>query len=244
MTDIRQATDHVGAAGHPPVCGLTKVLGWAGVAGGVLAAVAVLTLDLVIGGRPLRGKPMRLQTISEYVYSPGSWAFNTAIVALAAGSAALLIGLVRRRLVRPISPGSILLTLWGIGLLGIVAFPKHNWAVGPSGTGTTHRVASLIAFVALPVGVLLAAGWRRNSTAARAASALAVGALCCLSVLLGAIVVAAVSGGAWWQLIPLGVVERGIAGFEVAAVIALGCWLIGSADPDRDRGGIVRPGTP
>lgn len=205
-----------------------SAFGVVAVLGGVLAAVAVVSLDVVLGGEPLRGRTRRLQTISEYIYSPGAWAFNLAVVSLAVGSVALILGLVRRRLITPLSPGSAFLMLWVIGLIGIAAFPKHNWAIGPSTSGSVHRAASLIAFLAAPIGILLIARWRRHaeSRAARAAFWLAIGGLACLAVLLGAIVVAAVTGGSWWQLIPLGLVERGLAGFDVAAVVAVGFWLI------------------
>ncbi len=101
------------------------MFGWLAVCGGLLAAIAVVTLDVLLGGEPVRGRTRRLQTISEYVYSSGAWAFDIGVLALAAGSAALIVGVVRRRLVTPISPGSIFLTLWVIGLAGIVAFPKQ-----------------------------------------------------------------------------------------------------------------------
>jgi len=211
------------------------MFGWLAVCGGLVAAIAVVTLDVLLGGEPVRGRTRRLQTISEYVYSSGAWAFDIGVVALAAGSAALILGLVRRRLVTPISPGSIFLTLWVIGLAGIVAFPKHNWAIGPSGSGTVHRVASLIAFLAGPVAVLLIARRHRDSGVARAAFWLAIGGLAFLGVLVGAIVTAAVTGGSWWQLIPLGLVERGITGFDVAAVVALGVWVIRGDQPALSR---------
>lgn len=217
------------------VPGSGRWFAWAGVVAGLTAATAVLTLDASIGGRLLRGKLLRLQTISEYVYTPGSWIFVGAVLVLAAGSAALTIGLVRAGVIRQLAPGGILLWLWVIGLVGIVVFPKHNWAIGPSASGSAHRAASLIAFVALPLAVLLIVRTRhrRGSVAARAAWWLALGGLGCLTILLGAIVVASVTGARWWQLIPLGLVERGIAGFDVAAVIALGFWLARSASPGR-----------
>lgn len=61
--------------------------------------------------------------------------------------------------------------------------------------------------------------WHRESTVARAAFWLAIGGRALLGVLVGAIVTAAVTGGSWWQLIPLALVERGITGFDVAAVV-------------------------
>ena len=55
---------------------------------------------------------------------------------------------------------------------------------------------------------------------------MAYGSIAWLSVLFGAIVVSMVTDLRWHRIIPLGIVERGIVAFEVAAVIALGIWLI------------------
>ncbi|EHB58272.1 hypothetical protein MycrhDRAFT_0708 [Mycolicibacterium rhodesiae JS60] len=203
---------------------MARALGWVGVFGAALAMVLVLGLDLTLGGRAhRRGGELRGATISEYVYTPGSWAFVVAVLMLAGTSAALLYGLIRAGRVRSLSPGSVLMTLWIVGLVAVVAFPKHNWVTGPSLSGTVHRYATLVAFVALPIAVLLIANGR--DTAARAARWLALIGIGWLTVLFGAIAVGMVTGQRWWMLIPLGLVERGIAGFEVAALIALGVWL-------------------
>jgi len=202
---------------------MVRALGWIGVSGGVLAIVLVLGLDAIVGGQPGRRGNLRGATISEYVYSSGSWAFVVAVLALAGASAALLYGLIKAGRVRSLSAGSVFLTLWVVGLLAVVAFPKHNWVTGPSLSGTVHRYATLVAFVALPIAVLLIA--RGEATAARLARWLAVIGIGWLTVLFGAIAVGIVTGQRWWALIPLGLVERGIAGFEVAALIALGVWL-------------------
>ena len=197
-----------------------RMFGWFGILGAVTSLVTVLTLDALVGGEPLRGSTLRRLTISEYVYSAGRWAFVVAVLALAIGSVLLLYGLILSGAVRAISVGSLLMSLWVAGLAAIVAFPKHNWAIGASGSGTVHRVATLVAFVALPAAVLVIARGR-----ARAARWLAIGAVGWLSVLFGAIGVGIATDRSWWRLIPLGLVERGIAGFEVLAVIALGVWL-------------------
>lgn len=203
---------------------MVRVLGWLGVFGGLVAMVVVLALDATLGGQPTRRGELRTATISEYVYSSGSWAFVAAVVVLAVASAALLYGLIRAGRVRSLSGGSVLMTLWVLGLVGVVAFPKHNWAVGPSASGTVHRLATLLAFVALPLAVLVIT--RGRCGAARAARWLAVTGIGWLTVLFGAIGVGAVTDQSWWRLIPLGLVERGIAGFEVAALIALAFWLV------------------
>jgi hypothetical protein len=203
---------------------MVRALGWVGVVGAALAMVLVLGLDATLGGQShRRGGALRGATISEYVYTSGSWVFVVAVLMLAATSAALLYGLIRAGRVRSLSAGSVLMTLWVVGLVAVVAFPKHNWVTGPSLSGTVHRYATLVAFIALPIAVLLIATGRE--VAARAARWLAVIGIGWLTVLFGAIVVGIVTGQRWWTLIPLGLVERGIAGFEVAALIALGVWL-------------------
>ncbi|TDO18786.1 uncharacterized protein DUF998 [Mycobacterium sp. BK086] len=203
---------------------MVRTLGWIGVSGAVLAMVIVLALDATLGGqRHRRGGELRAATISEYVYTSGSWAFVVAVLMLAGTSAVLLYGLIRAGTVRSLSVGSVLLALWVVSLAAIVAFPKHNWVTGPSMSGTVHRYATLIAFIALPIAVLLIA--RGQAGAARAARWLAVIGIGWLTVLFGAIAVGLATDQRWWTLIPLGLVERGIAGFEVAALIALGVWL-------------------
>lgn len=206
-------------------------LGWLAVLGALISAVAILSLDFFIGAGLVRGRDLRSLTISEYVYTDGGWAFNLGVIAVAVGSAALLGALVRSGWLRLGSAGSIFLALWALGLAGIIAFPKHDWSVGPSAGGSIHRVASLVAFIALPIAVLLIVRrrQRRESLAASTAFWFALGGLAFLGVLLGAVVIGGITGGSWWRIIPLGLVERGLAGFEVAAVLAMGVWMIRGA---------------
>ncbi|WP_059017048.1 DUF998 domain-containing protein [Mycobacterium sp. M26] len=203
---------------------MERALGWIGVTGGLLSILVVLALDATLGAQQVRGRYLRAATISEYVHTAGSVAFVAAVLTLAVTSAALLYGLVRTGVIRWLSAGSVLLTLWIVGLAAVAAFPKHNWAVGPSLSGTVHRVATLVAFIALPLAVLVIARGRTGT--ARAARWLAGIGIGWLMVLFAAIIVGAATDQAWWRLIPLGLVERGIAGFEVAALMALGLWLI------------------
>lgn len=202
---------------------MVRALGWLGVFGSALAIVVVLGLDATVGGQHTRGRELRSATISEYVYTSGSAAFVAAVLILAGASAALLYGLIRAGRVRALSAGSMLMTLWVVALVAIVAFPKHNWVTGPSLSGTVHRYATLVAFVALPVAVLLIA--RGRDGAVRAARWLTAVGIGWLAVLFAAIAVGITTDQRWWTLIPLGLVERGIAGFEVAALVALGVWL-------------------
>jgi len=200
------------------------LFGWIAVLGAAISVVAILTLDAILGGQSHRpGRTLRMATISEYIYTAGGWAFLTGVLALAVGSILLLAGLIRAGVVAPLSFGSILMSLWVIGLVGVAAFPKHNWEIGPSTSGSIHRMATLLAFVSLPAAVLAIA---RRHRQARPAVWLAYGSIAWLSVLFGAIAVSMVTDLRWHRIIPLGIVERGIVAFEVGALIAFGVWLI------------------
>lgn len=166
------------------------------------------------------------QTISEYGLSQNRWIFNVAVLLIVAGSVAGFGALRPRRAIPTVS--LIFGALWTVGLLVVVAFPKHDWATGPQAGfgGTLHRYASVVAFACLPVAVLCAVGpaFPTSIAARRPARILAIAALCWFGVILGAVVIT--GGHAWWQLIPLGLVERGMAATELLALAALlaGTW--------------------
>jgi hypothetical protein len=166
------------------------------------------------------------QTISEYGLSQNRWIFNVAVLLIVAGS---ITGFATLRLSRAVSTTSLIFgTLWTVGMLVVVLFPKHDWATGPHAgfTGLLHRYASVVAFACLPIAILAAAGkaFPDSAPARWPARLLAVAALGWFAVILGAVVFT--GGGAWWQVIPLGLVERGMAITELGALTALlaGGW--------------------
>jgi uncharacterized protein DUF998 len=173
--------------------------------------------------------PLR-RTISEYALTSNRWVFTVAVLLVALGSVVLFGIHVRQGALRALSAPTVFAALWTLSLLVIVAFPKTNWAVGPSMGGTTHRIASVIGFVCLPLGILLAArtvfprlrGWRR---AARALGGLS---LAWFGVILVAIGLMVAGAGPWWVIIPLGLVERLMAFTEVLAVATLAAPLLRS----------------
>lgn len=187
-------------------------------------AVTVVGLDVA---RFDEVNPLR-RTISEHGLGPGGWVFALAVGLLAAGSLAIGLSLLRGRLAGAL--GAVALAGWSAGLLITAWFPKHDWSVGPSVSGDIHRMGSVLAFLSLPVAALLISGrWLRHPEwrwPARAVCLCGLGALLWVAGIAAAVAVAAGEGVPWWRAVPLGLVERGLAGTEVAAVVAMGLWAL------------------
>lgn len=166
--------------------------------------------------------PIR-RTLSQYALGPGKWAFDVAVLLIALGSALALHALVRDRVVRARSAGVVFGSLWVVSLLVVVYFEKTDWTVGPSLGGTIHRYASVVAFVSLPLAVLVIAravfatrpGWRVT------AQCLGVLSLGFFGLIVVGVVRMAAGGGPWWTFVPLGLVERAIAFSGVAAIVVV-----------------------
>lgn len=224
---------------------LARSLAGAGIAGAALAVVLVGALHLMPETASI--SPVR-RTISEYALTELGWAFNLGAIALALGSLSIFAALIVAGLARRGSLGVVFGVVWSAALLIVVLFPKHNWAIGPSTNGQIHRVASIVAFLCLPLAVLLltrrttsdGAKGPRQPRAARMAFWLGVLSLAWFSLILGALVLTPVTGTPWYQAIPLGLVERGLVLTEVAAVVALGVWTITATTRTR----YSRPASP
>ncbi|MET8763890.1 DUF998 domain-containing protein [Lentzea sp. NPDC004782] len=198
--------------------------------GGSLAVVVTVAmvglLDLTVG--PLR------RTISEYALGEYRPVFDVAVLLLAFGSVAILSALVHKGLARWRSGGSVALVLWSAGLLLVVAFPKTNWAMGTNAvSGSIHRFGSTVAFVSLPIAViLLARPWLTDRVWGRHAKfTLASGVVSVVAFLpiVYAIAMGATSGVRWWVVFPLGYIERILLAAEVGAVLVVGLWAIAAS---------------
>lgn len=218
--------------------GPARMLAAIGLAGTLVAALVIGALHLL---PQTAGISPVTRTISEYALTDVRWLFTLAVSSLSAGSLAILAASVLAGLARPGSLGILLGALWSVALVAVVLFPKHSWAVGPSTTSQIHRAASGVAFVCLPVAVLLLTRRRARQTpasiAARCAAGLAVLSLSWFAVILGAMALSPHSSTPWWQAIPLGLVERGLLLSEVLAVAFLAVWVLSAT---RRR----RPATP
>ena len=186
-------------------------------AGAVLVeagALGVLVLHLLPPTSDI--SPLR-RTLSEYALTDLAWVFDVSVAALAIGSAAVFAAFALARRLGPAA--AAFAACWVVGLLVLVSFPKHNWALGPVNLGgQVHRSASLVAFLGLPVAALLSARAGRGRPAGAAAAVLSVVSLAWFIPILGAL---ATAPGRWWQVIPLGLVERGLAATEVVTVLVL-----------------------
>ena len=216
------------------------VLTFAGL--GVLCVAASLVLYALLHLLPPSADlDWSRRTISQYALLSNGWVFDAATLLLAAGSLAVLVALRRAGLVR--RGAAVALLLWVAGLIGVVWFEKHNWSVGPSLSGDIHRVASLVAFLSLPAGALLAAApWLRAPDTRPPARLVAAGgalSLLCFTPILWALVSEPWTGVRWWQAIPLGGVERLLGLAEVMTVLVMAWWAARTArtahpaDPTR-----------
>jgi hypothetical membrane protein len=191
-------------------------------------AAAVLLIGILHVVPPSSQVSATRRTISEYALLADGWVFNLGVIALAVGSLAVLVSLIGRQVVKPVSLTSALVVAWSACLLLIVAFPKHNWALGGgSVSGSIHRVASVVAFVALPLAAILVGRATRSAWPVW----LGVASLLWFAVILGAVAAQPFTGIRWWLAIPLGAVERGMLFTEVLAVTSLA--FVRTAQPAR-----------
>jgi hypothetical protein len=197
----------------------------------VAAAVAVIVaMDLMYLAELSEINPLR-RTISEHGLGPAGWLFGLAVGVVGAGSVAITVSVACSRLAPVLSIGMLALIAWSAGMLVVALFPKHDWSVGPSLSGSIHRVASVVAFVSLPIAALLISRGRRFP-AARVVAWLGLASALWVAGIGGVILYASWNDLAWWQVMPLGLVERGLALFEIATLTALGLWAATGA---RDR---------
>lgn len=200
-------------------------LAFGGIAGALAAIVLIGSLDVWTARWPRN--PL-WRTISEYALGPLRPVFDVGVALLSLGSAAVLVALLWRGLAKPWSGGLIALGLWSAGLAMVVVFPKHDWAVGPSWNGYVHQFGSLMAFVALPIAAIkLGRAWRgREHRHARWVTRLGWLSYGWFAILPVSLIYARFSPLAWWEVVPLGLVERLLTLTEVLAVVVLAVWVL------------------
>jgi hypothetical protein len=191
----------------------------------VLGVVVMLALHVIPPTDEI--SPVR-RTLSQYALTSNKWLFDVSVLLIALGSVFALVAVVRQRGVAPYSGGVLLGGLWIASLLAIVVFTKTNWSVGPSIGGVIHRYASVVAFVSLPFAVILLARkvFPEQTTWRWAARGFGAVSLAWFGVILVGVIRMAAGYGAWWQFVPLGLVERVIAFTAVAAMLTVSLGLV------------------
>ncbi|MEV4566972.1 DUF998 domain-containing protein [Nonomuraea sp. NPDC049419] len=200
-----------------------------GAAGAGIAVIIGLEISSLDEMDPFR------RTISEHGLGPGGWVFGLGVGLLAAGSLAIGVSLARKKLAGVL--GTIALMGWSLGLFVTAWFEKHDWSVGPSMSGSIHRVGSFVAFLSLPLAALLIARpWhRQRSRATLVAFGFGVCSLLWVAGIGTMMFIASAEGLPWYRVMPLGLVERGLAVTEVAALLALGVWAAAGRIDVRER---------
>ncbi|MGK5681262.1 DUF998 domain-containing protein [Actinoplanes sp. URMC 104] len=207
---------------------------------GVACVAASLTLYALLHLLPPSAAlDWSTRTISQYALLPNGWWFDAATLLLAGGSLAVLVASLRAGVVRGGAAAALL--LWVLGLLGVVWFEKHNWAAGPSTSGDIHRVASVVAFLSLPVGALLAGARSLRDTAARLVVLGGALSLLCFTPIVWAVLAEPWTGVRWWRAIPLGGVERLLGLAEVGTVLLLAWWAVRTEGMTRRGAGTHAP---
>jgi hypothetical protein len=191
---------------------LAAALGLVSVAGCLLL---VGLLHVLAGLDPL------WMTLSEYALEPLGWMFDLGVTGLAAGSLLVLFALLGAGLLRWPSMGAVALLVWAGALLVLVLFQKADWSVGPSLSGYVHRYAGFAAFVALPAAALALARGRGRDRYAVGMTTLALLSYGWLAVIVAGMLLYPLAGVPMWQVVPLGLVERGLALTELATLTLL-----------------------
>ncbi|MEV1016366.1 DUF998 domain-containing protein [Micromonospora sp. NPDC049801] len=202
-----------------------------------LGGIAVAALLTVIGHLEVNDdlNPWAL-TISDFAVSDRGGVIDVAMVVLALATVAVMYGL-RRTGPPPGRAAELLLVAWVAGLLLAAVVPTNEPGTAMTASAYVHRYASVVAFLALPVGGWLLARRPDLTPTARTLRALVV-----LSLALSAAMV--------WSAYPgdrllIGLAERLLILTEVAVLATVAVTQVRRAPVDH---GVVVPhergGTP
>ncbi|MGW4234525.1 DUF998 domain-containing protein [Streptomyces sp. NPDC004980] len=199
-----------------------------GTAAVALAVLTVVALDIRLA---VASPGLLRHTISEYGLGPQRWLFTSGVVLLALGSLAVVAALESVRITPRRSGATIATALWSAGLVVVALVPKQDRAlVEDTLSGEVHRVASLVAFVSLPIAAgLLARPWLGSAAwGAHAGRVRRLGLMSALGFVPIAYAVGTMlfTGTPWWEVLPLGLVERLLVGSEAVTVLAVGAWAV------------------
>ncbi|WP_410809871.1 DUF998 domain-containing protein [Micromonospora sp. 067-2] len=193
-----------------------------------LGGIALATVLTVIGHLDANDDldPWAL-TVSDFAVSDRGGVIDAAMVTLALATVALLYGLRRAGPPRPRSGRAVelLLGAWVGGLLLAAVVPTNEPGTAMTTAAYLHRYASVVAFLALPVGGWLLARRDQLTPAARWLRGLAVASL----VLAAAMVWSAYPG----ERVLIGLAERLLILTEVGVLTAVALVLARSGSSTR-----------
>lgn len=167
-----------------------------------------------------------VEPISKYAMADDGWLFDTGVLVLAFGLAIVLWALLRGRSVAPSSTAVPVMIACCVGLVVVVIFPDETSGRTFTATGWTHWVAAMLAFGGLPaVPLLIGRHHRRSVGCSRlpgTARVLSLVAGFWFAVLLIGSLLEVVTLLPVWRV--GGLVERSLAGTEVATAFVLAVW--------------------
>jgi hypothetical protein len=229
------------ACTHPaaPVRGLAA-------AGALLLLVgtaAIAVLHVLPAERAL--DPMN-EPISKYAMTPDGWLFDLGVLVLVFGLGTVLWALVLGRAVAPTSTAVPLMIGCCVGLIVVVIFPDETAGRTFTATGWTHWAAAMLAFGGLPFVPLLIGRHHRRAAGCSplpgAARLLSYAAGFWFVLLLVGSLMEAVTMVPVWRV--GGVVERSLAGTEVATAVVLAIWAWRGCGCRHARAGLEQQPVP
>ena len=125
------------------------------------AGLVLFTLSTLLMHGVQRDLSPRDDALSYYMNGELGWVFGLGLVALGAGSIALVTAITGVLGAPGTRAGRWLLALWGIGAVIGGIFPPDpmgQWDQPPSTSGLIHGSAAMVAFLAFPIAALMLSG--------------------------------------------------------------------------------------
>lgn len=175
---------------------------------------------------PVRHMNPMSEPLSKYALTGLGWLFDVAVLTLAVGVAGVLAALVLGRCVRVSSMTFVAMTACCVGLIAIVVFPDYTSAGRLTTIGWLHWIAAVIAFCGPPIAPLILARRHRPATGCSRlpnfARYLSFTAMSCFAIFLVGTLLEWVAAIPAWRI--GGIVERCLAGAEIAIAVVLAVW--------------------